>query len=96
LEIAERPRQRPDVLTEFFADGSGLVFDPRDERAYSLTASAAIVWQICDGAHTADEMAEELLAVYDAPSEMVVRDVRILLARLSETSLLEAASEADG
>jgi hypothetical protein len=96
LEIAERPRRRDDVLTEFFPDGSGLVFDPRCERAYSLTTSAAIVWQACDGAHTTDAMAEELVAVYEAPADVIAVDVRALLEHLSEIGLLEPVLGARG
>jgi hypothetical protein len=89
LEILERPRRRPDVLTEFYPDGSGLLFDPRQDRAYSLTASAAIIWQTCDGAHTTDAMAEVLVAVYDAPANVIEDDVSAMLEQLFETGLLE-------
>ena len=89
METATCPRRRSDILAEFLPDGSAVLFDPRTEMAYPLTATAAVVWDTCDGAHTPAAMVDELAAVYDAPAEVLDRDVRALLVHLCEIGLLE-------
>ncbi len=85
------PRRRSDVLVEFLPDGSAVLYDPRTEVAYSLTASAAVVWDTCDGEQSADTMANHLAAVYEAPSDVIMRDVQTLLGHLSQIGLLDAS-----
>jgi hypothetical protein len=88
------PRQRPDVLSEYLADGSAVVYDPQTGLAHPLTSTAAIVWEQCDGTHTAAEMVEALASVFDAPAAVIERDVQALLGQLSEVGLLEPSAEA--
>ncbi len=89
MESASRPRRRTDVLAEFLADGSAVLYDPRTEIAYPLTATAAVVWETCDGAHTATTKVDELAALFEAPSEVIERDVQALLGQLAEIGLLD-------
>jgi hypothetical protein len=58
---------------------------------FPLTATAAIVWEACDGAHTAAAMVAELATVFEAPSDVIERDVQALLGQLAEIGLLEPA-----
>jgi hypothetical protein len=75
-------------------DGSAVLFDPRTEMAYPLTPTAAIVWETCDGDHTDAAMVEEIGTIFDAPADVIERDVASLLARLSEIGLLETPAGA--
>jgi hypothetical protein len=61
---------------------------------FPLTATAAIVWEACDGDHTPAAMIEELGAVFDAPSDVIARDVQALLDHFTEIGLLEPATGA--
>ncbi|MBI2931094.1 MAG: PqqD family protein [Planctomycetes bacterium] len=56
-----RPRGREDLLYQEVTDG-GVLFDPDGEKVYVLNASAAFVWNCCDGAHSSEEMLDELAA----------------------------------
>ncbi len=96
MENAARPCRRTDVLAEFLPDGSAVLYDPRTEMAYPLTSTAAVVWETCDGVHTAAAMADELAAAFEATSEVIERDVRALLGHLSEIGLLDPSPEAVG
>lgn len=91
----ERPHRRGDLLTENLPDGTALIFDPQTERAHPLTASAAIVWEHCDGAHSVAAIVQKLSDVYDASQDIIARDVHALLNQLSESSLLEASAPVD-
>ena len=89
MNSESRPCRRIDVLAEFLPDGSAVLYDPGTDVAYPLTASAAVVWDACDGAHTSVAMADELATVFDAAADVIDRDVRALLAQLSELGLLD-------
>jgi hypothetical protein len=84
-------RRRLDVRCEPLPDGSAVLYDPVAETAYAISESAALVWELCDGAHTATAIGGELAAVYDAPADVIARDVAALLDRLLELGLLERA-----
>lgn len=58
-----------------------LIFDTRSQRAHSLNAAAAAVWQACDGEHTPAQLAQRLGFDEDA--------VRLALRSLSDCELLE-------
>lgn len=93
MEQAIPPRQRPDVLTEFLPDGTALVFDPTTEMAHALTASGALVWECCDGTRRLDDLIAELAAAYDAPPDVLRRDVLALLEHLGDIGLLVTAAD---
>ncbi len=97
MEVKARPpvtaplRRRHDVRCEPLPDGSAVLYDPTAEMAYAISESAVLVWELCDGTHSATAIGEELAALYDAPSDVIVRDVDALLHRLQELGLLERA-----
>jgi len=66
-------RRRLDVRFEPLPDGSAVLYDPVAETAYAISESAALVWELCDGAHTATAIGEELAAVYDARADARAR-----------------------
>lgn len=91
LSATFRPLARPDVRCTPLPDGSAVLYDPATETAYAISESAALVWELCDGAHGAAAITEELATVYDAPADIIARDVAALLDRLLELGLLERA-----
>ncbi len=84
-------RRRRDVRCEPLPDGSAVLYDPTAETAYAISESAALVWELCDGAHSATAIGQELATVYDAPVDVIARDVDALLRRFQELGLLERA-----
>ena len=43
------PRRRPEVLADRLPDGSAVLFDPREEMVYAISATGAHLWDACDG-----------------------------------------------
>lgn len=82
------PERRADVLSEVQSDGSGLLYDPRTRYAIALNATAVAVWEACDGTRQLAAIAEEIAAGYDAPLDIIWRDVDALLADLANRGLL--------
>jgi hypothetical protein len=83
------PRRRPNIRLERLPDGSGVLYDPQNAMTYAVTASAVLVWEACDGTHSALAITERLAGVYDAPHEQIARDVAALLAHLDGLGLFE-------
>jgi hypothetical protein len=84
-----RPRRRTEIRADPLPDGSAVLFDSRSEMAYAITTTATQVWEACDGVHTTAAIVEELAAMYDAPSEVINRDVQALLQHFAACDLLE-------
>ncbi len=93
MDNLSQPLRRNDVIAEFLPDGSAVLYDPRTETAYPLNATAAVVWDTCDGNHTHAKIVDEVAALFEAPGDVIERDVRALLGHLSEIELLETGSE---
>ena len=87
----DRPRQRTQASFELLADGSGVVVDGRTGSAYGLNATAALVWELCDGQHSTGEIVAALLEHFEASPEQVERGVRAILAELRRLDVLEPA-----
>ena len=77
-----------DVRLERLPDGSGVLYDPRTHEAVALNAAAVAVWTACDGTRVPAIVAAELAAIYDAPLDIVRRDVDALLVDLNGRGLL--------
>ena len=73
-------------------DGSGVLFDPKNSMTYAVTASAVLVWEVCDGTRSSPAIADTLADTYDAPREQIARDVDALLVHLTELGLFEPAN----
>src|SRR5215831_18738794 len=84
-----QPRRRSEIRADPLPDGSAVLFDPRTEMAYAITTSATLVWEACDGRHSTAAIVESLMALYDAPSEVISRDVQALLQHLAACDLLQ-------
>ncbi|HEY1774554.1 MAG TPA: hypothetical protein VGG41_00215 [Solirubrobacteraceae bacterium] len=85
--MSHRPRARSTgILTERLGDEL-VVYDTVSRSAHCLSADAAAVWELCDGARPTEEIAREL----DVAVEVVTRAV----AELGDAGLLESAVGAE-
>jgi len=66
-----------------------LLFDPASQQAHFLNPTAEVVWELCDGAHGEEAIAEEVASRYAVDRGRALEDVRILLGQLREKGLLE-------
>ena len=60
------------------------------ERVFSPDAIAVAVLHLCDGARTADAIAEELARSYNAPKAQILADVMAMLQDLSDKGVVQA------
>ncbi len=59
------------------------------ERVFKPDAIALEILKRCNGVATVSAIADELSAVYNAPRERVLADVKALLGSLADKQLLE-------
>ena len=84
---AERPAQRPDMTTVEI-DGEAVVYDEATGRLHHLNPSATIVFGLCDGTLTVDEMAAMVSETFGVPLGDVAEQVRTAVRTFAEAGLL--------
>lgn len=82
----ERPRARSAELVIEHLEEETLVYDQRSHRAHCLSASAAQVWELCDGRSTADDVARR--------TGLSRETLAVALEELRSCDLLEGAAQA--
>jgi len=55
----------------------------------TLNGTAALIWEMCDGAHTVEEIAATLAQRFHVNAAQVVPDIRQLFERLEPYNVLE-------
>ena len=65
-----------------------LLYPPGGESAHALSPSARIVWELCDGTRTIEQMCDELAPDVGRPAAELVTDVTVAIDRFNELGLL--------
>lgn len=81
------PVRSPDVTLQQVGH-EAILHDRRQGRAHVINASAARIWELCDGHSTQDQIAEAFAAHYDMPATAVQSDVATILATFRELGVL--------
>jgi len=91
----ERPKRRPD-LRQREVDGEILLDDRRSDVLHQLNTTASFIWELCDGEHGPEEIAEALARTFEAPESTTATDVAATLSRFRELELLAQGTEPSG
>jgi Coenzyme PQQ synthesis protein D (PqqD) len=88
MGFTSRPLSRRDQLVVQEHDGEVLIYDLRSNKAFCLNATAALVWQACNGKLEISEIAERISKqLNETASEELVW---LALDRLEKEDLIEA------
>ena len=82
-----RPR-RMDHLIQHDMDDEVLVYDPVIDRTHRLNLSATLIWELCDGTRSLEDIARALTEQFEVEFEIALQDARIVLKQLKEEQLL--------
>jgi PqqD family protein of HPr-rel-A system len=85
--VGDRPRAALEVTT-YELDDDLVLYDARTTRAHVLNASAARIWQLCDGSRSLPALALELSTTFDLAHSRAQADVDELVASLPAAGLL--------
>lgn len=69
-------------------DGEMLLYNPSNATTLHLNAPSAIVWQLCDGKRTAQDIIDAVLEAYPEQSEQIPDDIKTVLADLASRDVL--------
>lgn len=89
-----RPRVRPDV-TVTDIDDEIILYDPSDGSTHALNLTGALVWDLCDGTRTLEEIADTVADDFGRPRERTRPDVETLVVRLYALGLITGEAIAD-
>ena len=84
---ATRPLGREDLLTRE-VDGEFFLYDPVTDRVVLINDSAAVIFALCDGTRTEDEIAAEVQRLYASEAEHLHDEVRATLAHFMADGLI--------
>jgi len=85
---AERLRQSTG-LVECPMQDELLLYDPRTERVVALNLSARAIWSLCDGRHSAADVAATLGECLGLPPDALETDVGKAISELRDAGFLE-------
>ncbi len=82
------PRARPEV-TQTDIDDEIILYNPADGATHALNLTAALVWELCDGAYALDGIAAEVASDFNIALDQASGDVEPLIARFYTLGLVE-------
>ncbi len=87
---ATRPLGRDDLLTRE-VDGEFFLYDPVTDRIVLINHSAAVIFELCDGTRTEDEISAEVQRLFESEAEQLDDEVRATLAEFTANGLIAPA-----
>jgi hypothetical protein len=81
------PTRLPGLLSRT-VDDEVVILDRQTGQVHRLNVTASFIWDLCDGANTPDQIADELAAAFSATTDQMIEDVRTTIAHLRELGLL--------
>jgi hypothetical protein len=87
--MSAKPKLRSDVEIRELDERETLLYDPQSEAIHVLNSTAALIAALCDGEHTAEEIAAQIRVQFDVKEDVnVLGDVEETLACLEIQGLL--------
>lgn len=83
------PHKAADYNATVLPDGRWLLYHPSMREAVTLTASAGILWELCDGQTTVVDLIQQLQELYpDTPAARLETETLQLLQQFMEQALV--------
>jgi hypothetical protein len=84
----ERPRRREGAVSQTAADAT-IVLDTRRGTYFTLDEVGTVVWDLCDGTRTLDEIVAAVIEAYEVAPDQAETDIRELLDELAAEELVD-------
>ena len=92
--IADKPRQRSDLVVQEL-DGEALLYDPLAHLLHRLNDTGFLIWRLCDGRRSVDEIAALLTESYDVGWDAARQDVAQAIEQMADNLILESPLTAE-
>lgn len=84
------PKRRDDVLIQESGDET-MLYDPNVDELHILNATAQVIWELCDGEHSVEQISDEVSTRFMLTEDVNVQaDVEQTLGAFGKKSLLQA------
>ena len=85
-----RPLRKPGILVKDIG-GETLLYSAEQEAIHILNPVAKLIWELCDGEHTVEDMEQTIRAGFSVADERdVIRDIRQTLEIFAAKELLKS------
>lgn len=88
MTTPNKPRRMPDYRLEKM-DDELLLFHPAQTKILYFNESASLIWQLCDGTHSAPEITAILVEAYPDAADAISGDVDTTLNLFHEHGAIE-------
>ncbi len=86
--MADRPLRQADYRLEKM-DDELLLFHPAQTKILYCNETASLIWQLCNGEHTTQEIVEMLSTAYPEAAKAIPGDVAATLSRFFEHGAIQ-------
>jgi hypothetical protein len=80
-------QRNPTIGTRPFDDATFLV-DAAHAQLHELNEVGSLIWSLCDGQHSSQQIAQAVVEAFDVTLEEALRDTEAFLSQLREKDLL--------
>jgi hypothetical protein len=94
MDLTCKPRQRPDYRLEQL-DDELLLYHPSQTVIMYCNPSASLIWQLCNGERTVEEIVTLLSTAYEQPGETITPEVTSALEQFHLYRAIEYVGEED-
>jgi PqqD family protein of HPr-rel-A system len=88
---APKPKARAD-LTFVQVEDEAILYDPESVQLHHLSPSAALVFQLCDGSGTIEELARDIAEELGLPQDDILQQVRQVVGHFDHSGILEGST----
>jgi len=81
--------RHPDVDRNPLPDQTVLLFQKDTSLAVPVNEAGAAIWEMCDGAHSFDQIVDQLAETYDQERSRIEQDARAFLDELIRLEFVE-------
>jgi len=88
MSRSDRPCRKPGYRLEII-DNELLLFHPTETVIMYCNETASLVWRLCDGERTTQEIIDLLAAAFPEEGDRIAADVESVLTQFSQHSAIE-------
>ncbi len=81
--------RRPEIDVNTLPDQTVLLFQKDTSLAVPINQAGALIWEMCDGAHTLAQIVDRLAEIYDQERSRIEQDSRVFLDELIRLGFVE-------
>jgi hypothetical protein len=88
MEHDDKPRRESGYLLETI-DNELLLYHPAETKVMYCNQTASLIWQLCDGERTVQQIVDLLVDAYPEAAEEIARDVRATLQQFADHGAIQ-------